>query len=205
MRCDVEVKAEVLQWQSTSAHADAHQLLASLRTMPHAPDQVYAAHGELGASDELRKRIGHELGRRAMVPALALHGEMIDLKLHYSLADIQVAMQQYGAQGRATYALARATLDSLLPVLYVTFFAGWIYRFRPTQRRWVMAFIPVVAGVWDLGENAQIIAMLLQYPDLSAGQVAVTSFFTTVKHRLSAVYELTALVFLTIFLVRRVK
>jgi len=43
------------------------------------------------------------------------------------------------------------------------------------------------------------------YPDLSSGQVAVASFFTTVKHLLSAVYEVTALVFLTIFLVRRLK
>jgi metallo-beta-lactamase family protein len=65
---DVEVKAEVVQLQSASAHADASQLVAWLRTMPQAPDQVYVVHGELGASDELRKRIGHELGWRAMVP-----------------------------------------------------------------------------------------------------------------------------------------
>ncbi|WP_296443423.1 hypothetical protein [Rhodoferax sp. UBA5149] len=149
--------------------------------------------------------IGVLLMTLLVFPALPLHGEMIDLKLYYSLADIQVAMQQYGPQGRATYALASATLDTLFPVLYVTFFAGLIYRFRPAERLWVMAFIPVVAGVWDLGENAQIIAMLLQYPDLSSGQVAVASFFTTVKHLLSAVYEVTALVFLTIFLVRRLK
>jgi len=36
--------------------------------LPIAPDQVYVVHGELGASDELRKRIKHELGWRAMVP-----------------------------------------------------------------------------------------------------------------------------------------
>lgn len=65
---DVEVKAEVVQLQSTSAHADGNQILAWLRTLPHAPDQVYVVHGELGASDELRKRIQHELGWRAMVP-----------------------------------------------------------------------------------------------------------------------------------------
>jgi metallo-beta-lactamase family protein len=65
---DVEVKAEVVQLQSASAHADSNQLLAWLRTMPTAPDQVYVVHGELGASDELRKLIEHELGWRAMVP-----------------------------------------------------------------------------------------------------------------------------------------
>ncbi len=65
---DVEVKAEVVQLQSASAHADATQVLAWLRTLPQAPDQVYVVHGELGASDELRKRINHELGWRATVP-----------------------------------------------------------------------------------------------------------------------------------------
>jgi metallo-beta-lactamase family protein len=65
---DVAVNAEVVQLQSASAHADANQLLAWLRTLPHAPDQVYVVHGELGASDTLRGRIEHELGWRAMVP-----------------------------------------------------------------------------------------------------------------------------------------
>ena len=65
---DVEVNAEVVQLQSASAHADAKQLLTWLRTMPQAPNQVYVVHGELGASDELRKRITHELGWRAIVP-----------------------------------------------------------------------------------------------------------------------------------------
>ncbi len=65
---DVEVQAEVVQLQSSSAHADAAQLVSWLRTMPQAPAQVYVVHGEPGASDELRKRIHRELGWRAMVP-----------------------------------------------------------------------------------------------------------------------------------------
>jgi metallo-beta-lactamase family protein len=65
---DVELQAEVVQLQSASAHADASQLLAWLRTMPKAPDQVYVTHGEWGASDEFRKRIKHELGWRAIMP-----------------------------------------------------------------------------------------------------------------------------------------
>lgn len=65
---DVNVNAEVVQLQSASAHADASQLMDWLRTMPERPDQVYIVHGEMGPSDELRKRIKHELGWRAMVP-----------------------------------------------------------------------------------------------------------------------------------------
>lgn len=65
---EVAIHAEIVQLQSASAHADAQQLLAWLRTLPHAPAQVYVVHGEAGPADELRKRIEHELGWRAVVP-----------------------------------------------------------------------------------------------------------------------------------------
>lgn len=65
---DVDVNAEVVQLESASAHADANQLLAWLRTMPQAPDQVYVVHGEPGPADTLRSRIKRELGWRAIVP-----------------------------------------------------------------------------------------------------------------------------------------
>lgn len=65
---DVAVGAEIVQLQSASAHADANQLLAWLRSMPKQPDQVYVVHGELAAAEALRKRIQLELGWRVMVP-----------------------------------------------------------------------------------------------------------------------------------------
>ncbi|MBP7493508.1 MAG: MBL fold metallo-hydrolase, partial [Rhodoferax sp.] len=65
---DVAIKAEVIQLQSASAHADGNQLLAWLKTMPQAPDEVYVVHGEMEQSDAFRKRIKHELGWRAVVP-----------------------------------------------------------------------------------------------------------------------------------------
>ena len=136
-------------------------------------------------------------------PSLPIGGEMIDLKLSYDLAAIQDAMLQYGAHGRAVYALASPTLDTLFPLLYVTFFAGLLYRFRSNERLWLAAFIPLVAGVWDLCENAQITAMLLQYPEISVRQVAVASFFTSTKHVLSALYEVAAVSFLLVYAHRR--
>lgn len=65
---DVAIQAEVVQLQSASAHADASQLIDWLRSMPHPPGRVHVVHGEPGASDELRKRIEHGLGWRALVP-----------------------------------------------------------------------------------------------------------------------------------------
>jgi metallo-beta-lactamase family protein len=65
---DVDVRAEVVQLTSASAHADANQTLAWLRSLGPAPDRVYVVHGEMGAADMLRQRIEHELRWRAAVP-----------------------------------------------------------------------------------------------------------------------------------------
>lgn len=149
--------------------------------------------------------VGVMLMALLVFPMLPLGGEMIDLKLNYTLSDIHRSMLQYGESGRAVYAIASPTLDTLFPALYVTFFCGLLYRFRPSEGLWVLAFIPLVAGVWDLCENAQIVTLLLQYPDISATQVKVASFFTTSKHVMSAIYELMAVVYLLIYLSRRLR
>ena len=65
---DVAVRAEVVQIESASAHADGNQLLSWLHKMPGAPSQVYVVHGERAASDMLRERIEHEIKWRAVVP-----------------------------------------------------------------------------------------------------------------------------------------
>ena len=72
---DVAVRAEVVQLSSASAHADAEQILAWLRSMGHAPEQVYVVHGEMQAADVLRQRIEHELRWRASVPE---HGRTLE-------------------------------------------------------------------------------------------------------------------------------
>jgi metallo-beta-lactamase family protein len=65
---DVPVRAEVLQLRSASAHADAGQLLAWLRSTPTMPERVFVTHGELEAADALRQRIERELAWSALVP-----------------------------------------------------------------------------------------------------------------------------------------
>jgi metallo-beta-lactamase family protein len=65
---DVAVRAEVVQLESASAHADGNELIAWLRQMPSPPSQVYVVHGEREASDMLRQRIEHELHWRAVTP-----------------------------------------------------------------------------------------------------------------------------------------
>jgi len=65
---DVPVHAEVVSVDSASAHADADEIVAWLRTAPRAPRGVFVTHGEPDAADALRLRIERELHWHASVP-----------------------------------------------------------------------------------------------------------------------------------------
>ena len=117
----------------------------------------------------------------AVFPALPIGGEMLDVKAGYTHPEVIAEMERYGDQGRRVYAWSAATLDTLLPLVYASFLAGVIFRFRPTERAWRLAYLPLVAGALDLLENVQIIVMLTRYPDVSAAQVAIASLFTKSK------------------------
>jgi metallo-beta-lactamase family protein len=75
---DVPVRAEVVQLAAASAHADAGELLAWLRSAPRPPHAVFLTHGEPDAADALRKRIERELGWKARVPE---YRDTVDLRI----------------------------------------------------------------------------------------------------------------------------
>jgi hypothetical protein len=136
-------------------------------------------------------------------PALPIGAELLDVRDGYSYPELIAAMQQYGASGRRVYALASPTVDTLFPASYVTFFCGLLYRLRPLEGLWVVAWVPLFAGIWDLCENAQITAMLLMYPALGETQVAWASFFTHVKTvYIGPAYQLPAIAFVLIALLQ---
>jgi metallo-beta-lactamase family protein len=65
---DVRVRAEVVQLQGASAHADAVQIEDWLRSMQHTPRRVFVTHGEDTAADAMRQRIERKLGWQVTVP-----------------------------------------------------------------------------------------------------------------------------------------
>lgn len=65
---DVPVRAEVARIDAFSAHADAGELEAWLRTAPAAPRRTFITHGEPAAADALRQRIERHLGWTVTVP-----------------------------------------------------------------------------------------------------------------------------------------
>ncbi len=138
-----------------------------------------------------------------LFPSLSLDGPLLDVRDGYSHAELVAAMTQYGQSGRRIYAWASPTIDTLFPIAYVSLFSGILYRFRPTDWLGISAWIPVLAGLWDLCENAQITAMLLMFPDVTERQVAWASFFTHVKLAyIGPAYQWPAAAFLLIALWR---
>ena len=117
----------------------------------------------------------------AVFPALPIGGELLDVKPGYSYAEAVATLEGYGAPGRRVYAWASVTLDTVLPVVYVSFLAGLVYRCRPRAHLGGLAYLPIAAGMLDVGENVQIVYLLLSYPAISAGQVASASAFTVAK------------------------
>ncbi|MEK0154951.1 MBL fold metallo-hydrolase [Arthrobacter oryzae] len=74
---DVRIRAEVIQMESLSAHADSDGLIEWMRAAEREPRMTYITHGEPEASDALRIRIKRELGWRVRVPE---HFESISLE-----------------------------------------------------------------------------------------------------------------------------
>lgn len=65
---DVPVRAEVVQLDDMSAHADRGEIVQWLRTLQPAPGRVFITHGEPQAADALRQKIERELGWNCTVP-----------------------------------------------------------------------------------------------------------------------------------------
>ncbi len=75
---EVRINAEVVSLPGMSAHADASQLIAWLKTLKKAPRHVYLTHGEPAAADALRWRIEHELRWNVSVPMM---GDQVKIDL----------------------------------------------------------------------------------------------------------------------------
>jgi metallo-beta-lactamase family protein len=65
---DVRIKAEVVQLDELSAHADGAEIVQWLRAFERAPRRTFITHGEPAAADAMRVRIERELRWRCEVP-----------------------------------------------------------------------------------------------------------------------------------------
>jgi metallo-beta-lactamase family protein len=72
----IDIRAEVADLTTMSAHADAPEILRWLRGFEAAPECTFIVHGEPSASAALRDQVEAELGWHCTIP---LMGEQFDL------------------------------------------------------------------------------------------------------------------------------
>lgn len=135
------------------------------------------------------------------LPLIPIGGEMLDARFGYSYEEAMEAMGRYGEPGRLVYVRTSATLDIVLPVAYVGLLVGLMVRLRP--RGGLAIVLPVGAGLFDLCENAQVVAMLLKYPNVVPSQVLLASIATQLKATLFLASVATVLLFALLALLSR--
>ncbi len=62
------VRAEIVQFDSMSAHADATEILDWIKNIKNKPKRIFITHGEPTAADELRQKISEQIRTEAIVP-----------------------------------------------------------------------------------------------------------------------------------------
>lgn len=70
------VKAEIINMETLSAHADATELLNWVTNLERQPKQIFITHGEPEAADAFRSKLDEKSGLQATVPE---HGQSFDL------------------------------------------------------------------------------------------------------------------------------
>ena len=112
--------------------------------------------------------------------------------------------------GRNTYLTIQIPIDLIYPAMFGVSYAlmlTWILKqgLPKHSKMYLLAFIPVFAGLFDYLENATIAAMLYAFPDVSENLVTIASSFTIAKSGLTTVFFLVLLVSLVYLAIWRLK
>lgn len=95
-------------------------------------------------------------------------------------------LESYGEAGRSLYRTIDLTADVVYPIIYGFAFAlllAFLARRIAPNNKWLpyLAFLPLLAVVFDYAENATIIAMLNAYPEKLIGVAKLGGVFTMFK------------------------
>ena len=111
----------------------------------------------------------------------------------YSYSHAIELMKSLGLEGRKTYLTVQIPLDFVYPALFGVSYAlliTWILKQSVAResKLFLLAFLPLLAGIFDYLENMGIIAMLNGFPDVSESLVLITSSFTIAKSVMTSLF-----------------
>ena len=109
-----------------------------------------------------------------------------DLKFSYTGSQLYSMAEAYGAAGRQYFINSHWTYDLVFPILYTFFLivsiSGLLRNRLPSSSGWTLLnLVPLIAFIFDLGENAATSLVMLAYPRTNIVAQAFSPVFTPVK------------------------
>ncbi|MCB0651696.1 MAG: hypothetical protein KDC85_10510 [Saprospiraceae bacterium] len=115
-----------------------------------------------------------------------LSGRLLDLKFSYNAAETYALIDSYGAEGRTLYWKMALVVDNPYAVVYgISFMLILIFvlsvSFTESRFLKTLAFLPILAALFDLLENGSIAYLLISFPVSHVALVQFASFCTSMK------------------------
>ena len=111
----------------------------------------------------------------------AIYPNMLDLLFGFNALDVKNTFETLGETGRIQYVYSSLILDTAFPVLYVLLFISILLKLN--ERRIFILYIPILAGIFDLGENISISLMMSSnsFSEISESQIFISSTLNQCK------------------------
>ncbi len=110
-----------------------------------------------------------------------IYSNMLDLLFGFNALDVQKTFEALGETGRTQYIYSSLILDTAFPILYVLLFISILLKLNE-QRIFVLC-IPMLAGIFDIGENIFISLMMSSnsFSEITELQIFISSLFNQCK------------------------
>ena len=110
-----------------------------------------------------------------------IYSNMLDLLFGFNALDVQKTFEALGETGRTQYIYSSLILDTAFPILYVLLFISILLKLN--ERRIFVLCIPMLAGIFDIGENIFISLMMTSnsFSEIPESQIFISSLLNQCK------------------------
>jgi len=127
----------------------------------------------------------------------------------YSFNYATELLDTLGVEGRNLYLFTQLPLDFIYPGLFSITYSLlliWLFgkTFNENSKVYYLAFVPVLAGIFDYVENVFIIKMINSFPNLQIATVKVASIFTLLKSSFTMLFFVLLIVGFALLLKQKV-
>jgi hypothetical protein len=134
-------------------------------------------------------------------------GTLLDAKPAFSADGIYARLKAYGEKGRENYAMRNVSVDVLLPLSVLPFLFLLARRansrIRNGRARVLLLLLPFAYVIFDLAENAVVLALLSSFPERREILAATLPWLTVVKRASSMLALIVPFGILLVAMIRR--